>query len=161
MYPQIAKIMANLARQAFDYAAIAMAAAFTLLTTAGCEKQEQWLHCQEKRAWDDPGSQKTFYLNIDRSEEKTLGQYMDGLNTSPATIKENPITLTATTNIKKYPGQNGVVQVTYAINKGDLTFSKTTRNWMPNGFGKPENLGGITISKAGSCQLGKKPATKI
>ena len=153
--------MANLARQAFDYAAIVMAAAFTLLTTAGCEKQEQWLHCQEKRAWDDPGSQKTFYLNIDRSEEKTLGQYMDGLNTSLATIKENPITLTATTNIKKYPGQNGVVQVTYAINKENLKFSKTTRNWISNQFGKPENLGGITIAEAGHCQLGTKPSSKL
>ena len=153
--------MPKLARQACDYAAITMAVTFTLLTTAGCEKQEQWLHCQEKRAWEDPGTQKRFYLNIDRSAEKTLGQYMDELNTSPATIKENPITLFATTNIKQYAGQNGVAQVTYAINKENLTFSKTTRNWMSNNFGKPENLGGITISKAGSCQLGKKPASKI
>ena len=153
--------MPNPARQAYDYAAITLAFTFMLLTTAGCDKQEQWLHCQETRAWEEPGTQKSFYLSINRSEEKTLGKYMDELNTSPATIKESPITMTATTNIKQYPGQNGVVQVTYAINKGNLTFSKTTRNWISNNYGKPENLGGITISEAGHCQLGKKPSSKL
>ncbi len=101
----------------------------------------------------------TFVYN--RSNEEILGQYIDELNTSPSTIKENPITVTATTNIKQYPQQNGVVQVTYVINKESLKFSKTTRNWISNQFGKPEDLGGITISEAGSCQSGKKPASKL
>ena len=153
--------MPNPARQAYNYAAITLAFTFMLLTTAGCDKQEQWLHCQETRAWEEQGTQKSFYLSINRSEEKTLGKYMDELNTSPATIKESPITMTATANIKQYPGQNGVVQVTYAINKGNLTFSKTTRNWISNNYGKPENLGGITISEAGHCQLSKKPSSKL
>ena len=153
--------MPNLARQAYNYAAITMAATFMLLTTAGCEKKEQWLHCQESRAWEDQGTQKSFYLSIKKSEDKTIVQYIDELNTSPATMKKSPITMTVTTNIKQYPGQKGVVQVTYAINKENLKFSKTTRNWISNQFGKPENVGGITISEAGRCQSGKKPSSKL
>ena len=154
--------MPKMARQACNYTAISMAAAFMLITAAGCEKKkEHWLHCQESRAWEDQGTQRSFYLSINRSEEKTVGQYMDKLNTSPATIKESPITMFATTNIKQYPGQNGVMQVTYAINKENLKFSKTTRNWISNQFGKPENLGGITIAEAGHCQLGTKPSSKL
>ena len=80
---------------------------------------------------------------------------MDELNASPAVIKESSLAITATTNIKQYPAQNGVVQVTYAINKESLKFSKTTRNWISNQSGKPENIGGITISEAGRCQSGK------
>ena len=136
-------------------------AAFALLTTTACRDKEQWLYCQESRAWEEPKTQNSFYLNIKKSKENTFGKYIDEINTSPATIKENPIAITATTNIKKYPGQNGVMQVTYAINKENLKFSKTTRNWISNQFGKPENLGGITIAEAGHCQLGTKPSSKL
>lgn len=136
-------------------------AAFALLTTTACSDKEQWLYCQELRAWEEPKSQNSFYLNIKKSKENIFGKYIDEINASPATIKESPITITATTNIKQYPGQNGVVQVTYAINKENLKFSKTTRNWISNQFGKPENLGGITIAEAGHCQLGTKPSSKL
>ena len=153
--------MLKRARQASGQIAIMITAGLALLTTTACRDREQWLHCQESRAWEEPRTQNSFYLNIKRSNEKTLGQYMDELNSSPATIKESPVTVTVTTNIKQYPQQNGVVQVTYAINKENLKFSKTTRNWISNQFGKPENLGGITISEAGSCQSGKKPSSKL
>jgi len=141
--------------------AIMMSAGFALLTTTACGAREQWLYCQESRAWEEPKTQNSFYLNIKRTNEETLGQYIDDRNTSPATIKESPVTVTATTNIKQNPGHNGVVQVTYAINKENLKFSKTTRNWISNQFGKPENLGGITIAEAGYCQLGTKPSSKL
>ena len=148
-------------RQTHGLITIMITAGFALLTMTACRDREQWLHCQESRGWEEPKTQNSFYLNIKRSNEKILGQYIDELNTSPATIKENPVTVTATTNIKQYPDQKGVVQVTYAINKENLTFSKTTRNWISNQFGKPENLGGITISEAGRCQSGKKPSSKL
>ena len=153
--------MLKRARQASGQIAIMITAGLALLTTTACRDREQWLHCQESRAWEEPKTQNSFYLNIKRNNEKTFGQYMDELNSSPATIKESPVTVTATTNIKQYPQQNGVVQVTYAINKESLKFSKTTRNWISNQFGKPENLGGITISEAGHCQSGKKPSSKL
>ena len=149
------------ARQINGHTAVMITAGFALLMMTGCRDREQWLHCQESRVWEEPKTQNSFYLNIKRSNEEILGQYMDELNTSPATIKENLITVTATTNIKQYPQQNSVVQVTYVINKESLKFSKTTRNWISNQFGKPENLGGITISEAGSCQSSKKPASKL
>ena len=148
-------------RQTNRHIAAMFTAAFALLTTTACRDKEQWLYCQESRAWEEPKSQNSFYLNIKKSKENTFGKYMDEINVSPATIKESPITITATTNIKQYPGQNGVVQVTYAINKENLKFSKTTRNWISNQFGKPENLGGITIAEAGHCQLGTKPSSKL
>ena len=148
-------------RQTNRHVAVMFTAAFALITTAACRDKEQWLYCQESRAWEEPKTQNSFYLNIKKSKENTFGKYMDEINASPATIKENPITITATTNIKQYPGQNGVMQVTYAINKENLKFSKTTRNWISNQFGKPENLGGITIADAGHCQLGTKPSSKL
>ena len=148
-------------RQTNRHIAVMFTAAFALLTTTACRDKEQWLYCQELRAWEEPKNQNSFYLNIKKSKENTSGKYMDEINASPATIKESPITITATTNIKQYPGQNGVVQVTYAINKENLKFSKTTRNWISNQFGKPENLGGITIAEAGHCQLGTKPSSKL
>ena len=148
-------------RQTNRHIAVTLTAAFALLTTTACRDKEQWLYCQESRAWEEPKTQNSFYLNIKKSKENTFGKYIDEINTSPATIKENPIAITATTNIKKYPGQNGVMQVTYAINKENLKFSKTTRNWISNQFGNPENLGGITIAEAGHCQLGTKPSSKL
>lgn len=154
-------MMRKQARQTNAHIAVMITAGFALLTMTACRDKEQWLYCQESRAWEEPKAQNTFYLSIKQTKEKTLGQYMDEVNTSPATIKESPITITATTNIKQYPGQNGVVQVTYAINKENLKFSKTTRNWISNQFGKPENLGGITVSEAGHCQLGKKPSSRL
>jgi hypothetical protein len=149
------------ARQSNSHVAVIITAAFALLTMTACRDRDQWLHCQESRAWEEPKTQNSFYLNIKRSNEEILGQYIDELNSSPAKIKENPVTLTATTNIKQHPGQKGVVQVTYAINKENLKFSKTTRNWISNQFGKPENLGGIKISEAGRCQSGKKPSSRL
>jgi len=148
-------------RQTNRHIAAMFTAAFALLTTTACRDKEQWLYCQESRAWEEPKTQNSFYLNIKKSKENTFGKYIDAINASPATIKENPIAITATTNIKQYPGQNGVMQVTYAINKENLKFSKTTRNWISNQFGKPENLGGITIAEAGHCQLGTKPSSKL
>ena len=153
--------MQNPAHHIYGRFAITMSACLALLTTTSCGDREQWLHCQESRAWEESKIQNNFYLNIKRTKEKTLGQYIDEINTSPATIKESPVTVTATTNIKQYPGQSGVVQVTYAINKENLKFSKTTRNWISNNYGNPENLGGITIAEAGHCQLGKKPSSKL
>ena len=153
--------MQKLARQTNRYVTVMFTAGFTLLTMTGCGDKEQWLYCQESRAWEEPKTQNSFYLNIKQTKEKIFGQYMDAVNTSPATIKESLVTVTATTNIKQYPGQKGVVQVTYAINKENLKFSKTTRNWISNQFGKPENVGGITIAEAGSCQTGKKPSSKL
>ena len=153
--------MRNLVRKANSYITILVAGSFVLLTTTACGKQEQWLHCQESRGWEDHKNLNKFYLNIKRSEEKIIGQYIDQRNTSPAAIKESPVTLVATTNIKRHPGQNGIVQVTYIINKENLKFSKTTRNWISNQSGKPENLGGITISEAGNCKSGKKPLSKL
>ena len=114
--------MRNLVRKANGYTTILVAASFVLLTTTACGKQEQWLHCQESRGWEDHKNLNKFYLNIKRSEEKILGQYIDQRNTSPAAIKESPVTLVATTNIKRHPGQNGIVQVTYTINKENLKF---------------------------------------
>ena len=149
------------ARQTNGHIAVVITAGFALLMMTACRDREQWLQCQESRAWEEPKTQNNFYLNIKRSKEEIVGQYMDELNSSPATIKENPVTLTATTNIKQHPGQKGVVQVTYAINKENLKFSKTTRNWISNQFGKPENVGGITIAEAGRCQSGKKPSSKL
>ena len=148
-------------RQTSGHIAIMITAGFALLTTTACRDREQWLHCQESRAWEEPKTQNNFYLNIKRTNEETLGQYIDKFNTTPATIKESPVTVTATANIKRYPGQNGVVQVTYSINKENLKFSKTTRNWISNQSGNPENLGGIKISEAGHCQSGKKPSSKL
>lgn len=153
--------MLNQVRKANGYTTILIATTFVLLTTTSCGKQEQWLYCQESRGWEDPKSQNTFYLKIEPSEEKILGQFIDQRNTSPAAIKENPVTLVATTNIKRHPGQNGIVQVTYTINKENLKFSKTTRNWISNRSGKPENIGGITISEAGFCKSGKKPSSSL
>ena len=153
--------MRKLSRHTNDHVAVLFTAGFALLTMTACRDREQWLHCQESRAWEEQKTQSSFYLSIKRTKEETLGQYIDKLNNSPATIKESPVTVTATTNIKQYPGQNGVVQVTYAINKENLKFSKTTRNWISNQFGKPENLGGITIAEAGHCQLGTKPSSKL
>ena len=153
--------MRNLARHIRGRLAIAMSAGLALLTATACGDREQWLHCRESIGWEDAKTQNSFYLNIKRTDEKTLGQYIDELNTSPATIKENPVTMTATTNIKQYPEQKGVVQITYTINKENLRFSKTTRNWISNQFGKPENLGGIKISDAGRCQSGKKPSSRL
>ena len=148
-------------RQTNRHIAVMFTATFALITMAACRDKEQWLYCQESRAWEEPKTQNSFYLNIKKSKENTFGKYIDEINTFPATIKENPIAITATTNIKQYPGQNGVMQVTYAINKENLKFSKTTRNWISNQFGKPENLGGITIADAGHCQLGTKPSSKL
>ena len=153
--------MQKLARQTNRCVTVMFTAGFTLLTMTGCGDKEQWLYCQESRAWEEPKIQNSFYLNIKKSKENTFGKYIDEINASPATIKENPIAITATTNIKQYPGQNGVMQVTYAINKENLKFSKTTRNWISNQSGKPENLGGITIAEAGHCQLGTKPSSKL
>ena len=153
--------MRNLAHHINDHIAIIITAGLALLTMTACRDREQWLHCQESRGWEEPKTQNSFYLNIKRTNEETLGQYIDEINTSPAKIKESPVTVTATTNIKQYPDQKGVVQVPYAINKENLKFSKTTRNWISNQFGKPENLGGITISEAGRCQSGKKPSSKL
>ena len=153
--------MQKLARQTNRYVSVMLTAGIALLTMTGCRDKEQWLYCQESRAWEAPKAQNSFYLNIKQTKEKTFGEYMDEVNTSPATIKESPVTITATTNIKQYPGQNGLVQVTYAINKENLKFSKTTRHWISNQFGKSENVGGITIAEAGSCQTGKKPSSKL
>ena len=161
MLAQNNETMRKPARQTNGHIAFMITAGFALLTMTACRDREQWLHCQELRAWEESKIQNNFYLNIKRTKEKTLGQYIDEINTSPATIKESPVTVTATTNIKQYPGQKGVVQVTYAINKENLKFSKTTRNWISNQFGKPENVGGITISEAGRCQSGKKPSSKL
>lgn len=153
--------MQKLARQTNGHVAIMLTAGFALLTMTACRDKEQWLYCQESRAWEEPNTQNSFYLNIKKTKEKTYGQYMDEVNISPATFKESPVTITATTNIKQYPGQNGLVQLTYAINKENLKFSKTIRHWISNQFGKSENLGGITIAEAGSCQTGKKPSSKL
>ena len=153
--------MRNQVRKANGYKTILIATTFVLLTTTACGNQEQWLYCQESRGWEDPKTQNTFHLSIKRSEEQILGQYIDQRNTSPAAIKENPVTLVATTNIKRPPGQNGIVQVTYTINKENLKFSKITRNWISNRSGKPENLGGITISEAGFCKSGRKPLSNL
>ena len=161
MLAQNNETMRKPARQTNGNIAFMITAGFALLTMTACRDREQWLHCQESRAWEESKIQNNFYLNIKRTKEKTLGQYIDEINTSPATIKESPVTVTATTNIKQYPGQKGVVQVTYAINKENLKFTKTTRNWISNQFGKPENVGGITISEAGRCQSGKKPSSKL
>ena len=149
------------ARQTNRHIAVMLTAVFALLTMTACRDKEQWLYCQESREWEEPQKQRSFYLNIKRTKEKTFGQYMDETNTSPATIKESPIAIMATTNIKQYPSHNGVAQVTYLINKENLKFSKTIRNWISNRLGKSENLGGITISEAGHCQLGKKPSSKL
>ena len=150
--------MRNLALQLNSCPIIGLAVAFILLTATACEKQEKWLHCQESRGWEDPENKSSFYIKIKRSDEKNLGLYIDRHNTSPAIIKESPVTIKATTNIKRHPRQNGMLQVTYEINKEDLKFSKITRNWISNQFGKPENVGGITISEAGSCKSSKKPS---
>ena len=148
-------------RRTNSHVAVIITATFALLTMTACRDREQWLHCQESRAWEEQKTQNSFYLNIKRSNDKTVGQYIDEYNTSPAKIKENPVTVSATTNVKQHPEQNGVVQIIYTINKESLKFSKTTRNWISNQLGKPENLGGITISEAGSCQSGKKPSSKL
>ena len=153
--------MQNPAHHIYGRFAITMSACLALLTTTSCGDREQWLHCRESIGWEEAKTQKSFYLNIKRTDEKTLGQYIDEFNTSPATIKENDVIVTSTTNIKKYPAQKGVVQVTYVINKENLKFSKTTRNWISNQFRKPENIGGITITEAGHCQLGTKPSSKL
>ena len=153
--------MATLKRKAFFKTTTLLIAGFSLMTMAACEKKDQWLECQESRGWEDAEDRKTFYLNIKRTSEKTVGRYLDQHNDSPATIKESPVTVSATTNIKNYPGQTGLIQVTYSINKETFQFSKTTRNWLPNQYGKPENLGGITVSRAGRCKSGKKPSSKI
>ena len=150
--------MRNLALQLNSCPIIGLAVAFILLTATACEKQEKWLHCQESRGWEDPENKSSFYIKIKRSDEKNLGLYIDRHNTSPAIIKESPVTIKATTNIKRHPRQNGMLQVTYEINKEDLKFSKITRNWISNQFGKPENVGGITISEAGRCKSSKKPS---
>jgi hypothetical protein len=148
-------------RRTNSHVAVIITATFTLLTMTACRDREQWLHCQESRAWEEQKTQNSFYLNIKRSNDKTVGQYIDEYNTSPAKIKENPVTVSATTNVKQHPEQNGIVQIIYTINKESLKFSKTTRNWISNQLGKSENLGGITISEAGSCQSGKKPSSKL
>jgi len=150
--------MRNLALQLNSCPIIGLAVAFILLTATACEKQEKWLHCQESRGWEDPENKSSFYIKIKRSDEKNLGLYIDRHNTSPAIIKESPVTIKATTKIRRHPRQNGMLQVTYEINKKDLKFSKITRNWISNQFGKPENVGGITISEAGRCKSSKKPS---
>ena len=147
--------MRKTVRQTSCHLFVMIPASLALLTMTACRDREQWLHCQESSAWEKPKTQNSFYLNIKRNNEEVLGRYMDELNASPAVIKESSLAITATTNIKQYPAQNGVVQVTYAINKESLKFSKTTRNWISNQSGKPENIGGITISEAGRCQSGK------
>ena len=161
MLAQNNETMRKPARQTNGHIAFMITAGFALLTMTACRDREQWLHCRESIGWEEAKTQKSFYLNIKRTDEKTLGQYIDEFNTSPATIKENDVTVTSTTNIKKYPAQKGVVQVTYVINKENLKFSKTTRNWISNQFRKPENIGGITITEAGHCQLGTKPSSKL
>ena len=138
-----------------------LAAGFFMLTLTACDKKNQWLECHESRGWEDPEGRSKFYINIKRTKEKTIGQYLDQHNNSPASIKESPVTIYATANIRNHPSQKGIVQVTYSINKENLQFSKTTRNWLSNQYGKPENLGGITISRAGSCKLGEKPSSKL
>ena len=153
--------MSILKRKAFFKATMLLMAGFGLTTMAACEKKDQWLECHESRGWEDPEDRSKFYLNIQRTKEKTIGQYLDQHNNSPASIKESPISITATANIRNHLSQKGIAQVTYSINKENLQFSKTTRNWLPNQYGKPENLGGITISRAGSCKLGKKPSSKL
>ena len=154
----IKEAMRNLALQLNSCPIIGLAVAFILLTATACEKQEKWLHCQESRGWEDPENKSSFYIKIKRSDEKNLGLYIDRHNTSSAIIKESPVTIKATTNIKRHPRQNRMLQVTYEINKKDLKFSKITRNWISNQFGKPENVGGITISEAGRCKSSKKPS---
>ena len=153
--------MSILKRKAFFKATMLLMAGFGLTTMAACEKKDQWLECQESRGWEDAEDRNKFYLNIKRTKEKTIGRYLDQHDDSPATIKESPVTVSATTNIKNHPGQRGLIQVTYSINKETLQFSKTTRNWLSNQYGKPENLGGIKVSRAGRCKSGKQPPSKI
>ena len=136
-------------------------AGFGLTTMAACEKKDQWLECQESRGWEDLEDRSQFYLNIQLTKEKTIVQYLDQHNNSPASIKESPISITATANIRNHLSQKGIAQVTYSINKENLQFSTTTRNWLSNQYGKPENLGGIKRSRAGSCKAGKQPPSKI
>ena len=52
------------ARQASRHIAVLITAGFALLTMTACRDKEQWLYCQESRAWEEPKVQNIFYLNI-------------------------------------------------------------------------------------------------
>jgi len=87
--------------------------------------------------------------------------YVDELNKSTLVVRENPSTITATASIYQYPGQNGFIQVIYKIDRESLEFSKTTRSFVNNRIEKNEDIGGISISEAGSCKKIKKPVNRI
>ena len=134
---------------------------FTLVGITGCTSEDTWLNCVEYRAWESPEDGKNFYLNIKSSNESTTGLYVDELNNSTLVVRENPSTITATASIYQYPGQNGFIQVIYKIDRESLDFSKTTRSFVNNRIEKNEDIGGISISEAGSCKKIKKPVNRI
>jgi len=138
-----------------------LAVCFTLVAITGCTSDDIWLKCVESRPWENREDGKNFHLNIKSSNESTSGLYVDDLNNSTLAVRENPSTITATASIYQYPGQKGFIQVIYKIDRESLEFSKTTRSFANNRIEKNENIGGISISEAGSCKKIKKPVNRI
>ena len=133
-----------------------------LITSIACGKQkEQWLSCQESRAWEAPEDSKDFYLKINRSENKITAQYIDDINNTKTAIRENPKSFQIAVNIYQTAGRANFKQVIYLLDRETMTFSKTTRDFKPQARSKPEYIGGITIDKAGSCSIRKKPYSQI
>ena len=130
--------------------------------SVACGKQnEQWLSCQELRAWEKPEDSKKFYLKINHSKDNITGQYIDDINDVQAAVKENPKSLQIAVNIHQSPGRANFKQVIYLIDRETMTFSKTSRDFKRQIGSKSEHVGGITINKAGSCLISKKPNPEI
>ena len=134
---------------------------FTLFIITGCSSNDIWLNCVESRGWESPEDKKKFYLNFKSSNKHTTGLYIDDLNNSTLAVREYPNTITATASIYQYPGQKGFIQVIYKINRESLEFSKITRSFANNRAENNDDIGGISISKAGSCEKIEKPINRI
>ena len=130
------------------------------LFLSSCQKNEIWLRCTETFNRNQ-ASNKEFLLKIARKKGQVSGEYLDHLNKTTAKIKETDFTLTARMGIYQHIGSKGYSQLTVRINRENLLYSKTLTAVRKDAYSKWEDIGGISIENAGSCQAVKNPPRKI
>ena len=130
------------------------------LFLSSCQKNETWLRCKENLN-RNPASDKEFFLKIVRQKGLVSGEYFDHLNKTSAKIKETDFAFIARMGIYQHIGSRGYSQLTVRINRENLSYSKTLTAVRKDAYSKWEDIGGISIENAGSCQVMKNPPRKI